>query len=198
MKVVNVIRNGVVSDQDAFAMLVGTIGGVEDSVDQKKNNYTLTNLDLENHLSYDMLVNDQDGVICFSGIYKRPPSKYVPGWPDGFYRICNRTYVNPAFRTSMYQFFNPNIIGEQQIRENADLIRFAFISREKPKAKYTFIKMKNSFPYYSDWTVHPLMVQVVPTVEKKSAYHRVFYKELVPTEFPFKTISEDEYALLPD
>ena len=198
MRIVNVIKNGEISNESNYEMLLRFLDQIANSDDQKKANYTLANLDLHNHLSYDMLVDGNDQAICFSGLYKRPASKHVPGWPDGVYRICNRTYMSTAFRSGMYGFQNPNIIGTHQLREHSDVVEFAFISREKPKAEYTFKKMQRSFEFYSDWTLHDKMVQVVPTVEKKSAYHRILYKSYKPNAVSFKTITESEYERLPD
>lgn len=186
--VVPVIRDGVIVDNIAAFVLAQIIKAINDP---NAINYMDENrLHLNGHRCFDLLVDANGDVVCFSGMYHRD------SWPEGFYRISNRTYVDPTFRTSTYNFFNPTFIGPAQIAETPDC-KLAMISRENPKGKYYFRALQRRVPFYTDWTISDKMMQVFPT-EEKSSYQYVIYKSYDPyaTIDQLNSITEEQWHSL--
>jgi hypothetical protein len=188
VKVVNILKYGQVSDQYFYEKFLLLLEELSLSNDKRKENYSLESLDLKNHMSFDLLVDDKN-IVCFSGLYNRP------GWGEGIVRSSNRTFVNPKYRTKMYSFFNPQFIVPLQVKFHEHEINLVFNSREHYKAEFYFKKAKDKVEFYNDWIIHPGMVHVVPKSNKKSAYQKIMYK-LFRGEIPFKTISIEEWNLL--
>jgi hypothetical protein len=192
MNIVNIINQGMISNSWYYKVLMDHIQIIKTSNDRLMNNYTFENMKLDDHLSLDMLVDDNGEMICFSGLFRREP------WAKGVYRISNRTYVNPKYRTNSYNFLNPSIIGPHQIEKHKEDIKFAFISRESFKGKYYFRKLKRSVPFYNDWTISNKMMHVVPNGIDKSSYQYIIYKNYTDYEInPIDGITEDEWRELP-
>jgi len=188
MNIVNIINHGMIGNSWYYKVLMDHMQIIKTSNDPLMNNYTFENMKLGDHLSLDMLVDDNGEMICFSGLFRRVP------WDKGVYRISNRTYVNPKYRTNSYNFLNPSIIGPHQIEKHKEDIRFAFISRESFKGKYYFRKLKRSVPFYNDWTISDKMMRVVPNGNDKSSYQYIIYKNYTDREIiPFEGITEDEW-----
>lgn len=189
-KRIPVIRDGVIVDDVAAFVLRQVIREINDP--NAENFMDENRLHLNGHRCFDLLVDHLGRVICFSGMYHRD------SWPEGFYRISNRTYVAPAFRTNTYNFFNPMWVGPAQIAETPDC-KLAMISREKPKGKYYFRALQRRVPFYADWTISDEMVQVFPT-EQKSSYQYVIYKSYDPyaTIDQLNSISEEQWHELKD
>jgi len=188
MNIVNIINRGMIGNSWYYKVLMNHIELIKISNDPLMNNYTFENMKLGDHLSLDMLVDDSGEMICFSGLFRRG------SWDKGVYRISNRTYVNPKYRTNSYNFLNPSIIGPHQIEKHKEDISFAFISRESFKGKYYFRKLKRSVPFYNDWTISDKMMRVVPNGNSKSSYQYIIYKNYTDCEIiPFEGITEDEW-----
>lgn len=198
MRIVNIIRDGKITNQPYYDAFLSKIDEIKRYDDKKKENYTLERMDLFNHLSFDMLLSDDDEIMCFSGLYNRPSSKVVPGWPAGVYRLSNRTYIDRKFRTPTSTFLSTRFINPVQITKHKDDIKFAFISREHPKSRFYFKKLKQTIDYYDDWTIDDNLVQVVPNVEKQSSYQCIIYKSYGTESHGFKRITEEEWKHLPN
>lgn len=190
MNVVNIVKYGKTTDQHFYQKFLVLLEKLALSDDSRKENYSLKSLDLENHLTFDLLTDDHtDSIICFSGLYNRPI------WPKGVFRSSNRTFVNPEYRTKFYNFLNPQIIVPHQVSTYQHEIKLVFNSREHYKSEFYFKKAKAKVEFYKDWIVHPDMVHVVPISNKKSAYQKIMYK-LFDGDIPFNTISTQEWKLL--
>lgn len=188
--VVPVIREGKVVDTIASYVLRQEL---YEATGPNAINYTdPERMDLLGHRCYDLLVDEAGDVVCCSGMYHRD------GWPDGFFRTSNRTFVVPNQRTSLYTFVNPKYIGPAQIAATPEC-KLAFISREHPKARFYFRRLQQRVPFYQDWIISEKMVKVFPS-EHKSSYQYVIYKAYNPArsidEMP--SISADEWADLED
>lgn len=191
MHVNNIVTYGNVTDYNLYQNLLDNLNIITQSQDHLKDNYQLDRLDLSNHLSYDVLLDKNSHPVCFSGIYHRPY------WPAGAYRISNRTFVVNTHRTSHYSFLNPRYIGPIQIATHKSSINLAFISRENPKGKYYFRKLKRSVDFYSDWTISDRMIKLVDDY-KKSSYQYVIYKQYGDTSIDtFESVAESEWNELP-
>ena len=189
MIIYNVITNGNITDQKMYDLFLQQLENIQHSEDELKDNYLLDRMDLPNHKSLDMLL-DGDNVVCFSGLYHRP------SWPSGFYRISNRTYVVPKYRTSSYNFINPSNIGPFQVERYKSDIRLAFISRENAKGRFYFKKLQRVVDYYTDWNISDRMVQLVNS-ESKSSYQYIIHKSFGQSSLSeFKSISEQQWREL--
>lgn len=189
MKIVNVISHGEVTDEASLRNMFDMLLTVDD---KRAENYTYEKMDLKNHLSFDLLTNENNEIICFSGLYSRP------GWGSGIFRSSNRTFVNPKFRNKVYDFYNPKYIVPYQVTKHRDDIRIVFNSREHYKSEFYFKKAKNVLEFYHDWSIMENMIRVVPTSFKKSAYQKVMFKSFDGSMLPFDTLSVDEWKMLPE
>jgi hypothetical protein len=198
MYIKNIITDGNITDSTLFSKISDITKDILSSDDKLKNNYSMAGLDLKNHKSFDALLSDDDELICFSGLYHRPY------WPAGFYRISNRTYVMPKFRTTSYNFLNPANIGPHQIFKHVEnmpmtvspTVKIAFISRENAKAKFYFKKLQREVDYYKDWHISSNMLQLVNS-EKQSSYQYVIYKNYDRSSInEFNSITEEEWRNL--
>lgn len=188
MKVVNIVRYGQVTDLYFYQKFLLLLDQLANSDDKRKNNYLLKSIDLENHRSFDLLINGEE-IVCFSGLYNRP------GWGEGIFRSSNRTFVNPKYRNKIYNFLNPQLIVPSQVNFHEKEINLVFNSREHYKAELYFKKAQEKLDFYKDWVIHPGMVHVVPVSNKKSAYQKIMYK-LFNGDIPFKSISIEEWKQL--
>lgn len=189
MKIKNVIKYGNVTHQYNYKVFLDLLSKI--SKDDKRHvNYTLDKIDLTNHITFDLLMSDDNEILCFSGLYNRPE------WGIGVYRSSNRTYINPIYRKRYYNFFNPTYIVPHQIREHLHEINFVFNSREHIKSKYYFKKAKKIVPFYNDWIIAEKMAKVVPRSNSKSAYQGIMYKNFTNICFPFDTINYNKWRNL--
>jgi len=185
----NVITDGGITNQEMYDLFLQQLENIQQSEDKLKDNYLLDRMDLPNHKSLDMLFNGND-IVCFSGLYHRP------SWPSGFYRISNRTYVVPKYRTSSYSFINPSNIGPFQIDRHKADIRLAFISRENAKGRFYFKKLQRVVKYYADWNISDRMVQLVNS-EFQSSYQYIIHKSFSKSSVSeFKSVSEQQWREL--
>jgi hypothetical protein len=187
MKIVNVVSHGEVTDSTSLKKMFDMLSAVDD---KRAENYTYEKMDLKNHLSFDLLTNEDDEIVCFSGLYSRP------GWGQGIYRSSNRTFVNPKFRNKIYDFYNPMYIVPHQVNKHKDDISIVFNSREHYKSELYFKKAKSKLEFYHDWVIMENMIRVVPTSFKKSAYQKVMFKSFNGSTLPFDTITVDEWKML--
>jgi hypothetical protein len=191
MIVKNVITNGQITNDVLYKQLLSLISDIQLSNDHLKANYTVDSLDLNGHKSFDVLLAENCDIICFSGLYHRNT------WPDGFYRISNRTYVVPKYRTTTYNFFNPFFIGPFQIAKYHADIKTAFISRELPKSRFYFKRLQKSVPYYNNWKVSNNMVQLSNS-NQPTSFQYIIHNGSVEDINQFNSITEDEWKFLKD
>lgn len=191
MKIEAVVHKHSVVNQKAYVRFKGEMARMQLGTDALKDNYLPHRLKLEDHQSYDLLVSDADELLCASGMLNRPQ------WGEGVFRISNRTYVPPEQRSHYYSFLNPQYIGYHQIKRHRDECKFVFISREDPKGRGYFKILQRRVPFYLDWTISDQLVQVVPGGTTRSSYQYIIYRYYAKMDFPFKSITEEEWHELP-
>ncbi len=163
--------------------------------EEKYLNYTPEGLDLTGHLTFDALVVE-DEIVSFCGIYNG--GRY----PRGVYRILNRSFTRPDYRSSGLgvRLLNSQFLVPIQIQNYVSQIDLAFVSIQEPHLRRALAKIVKQIksPYLSNWQYAEGMVQVA-LCEAKACYQNVIYSPLTNDykKFPLKTVTFDEYANLP-
>jgi len=191
VKIETVVYKQTVVNKQAYDKFMLEMNRMYLGTDTRKDNYLPHRLNLETHHSYDLLVSDIGEIICTSGMLNRPQ------WGEGVFRISNRTYVPPKQRSHYYSFLNPRYIGYNQIKRHLDECKFTFISREEPKSRGYFKALQRRVPFYFDWTISERPVQVVPGGTTRSSYQYIIYRYYDKIDFPFNSITEEEWYELP-
>lgn len=160
------------------------------SGDKLAKNYSFQNLDLDGHFAFDLLLDDQNQIMGWCGLYNG--GRY----PDGVFRAMNRLYLNPRLRANFFQAHTRPLYFDQA-RRNREKIRFLFISRNLIKGKYhlrRWVKYNSGEP---GWEVSDLMIKVAPC-EKKSCYQYIAFKNFANVNWPTSGITEQEWLALED
>jgi hypothetical protein len=144
---------------------------IQKSNDPKKRNYLIARLDLHRHLTFDLLV-EGTSIVSFCGIYSG--GRY----PEGTYRVLNRCFVNPLYRTRTLGSFanlNSQFLLKEQLNEFKNNIELPFISREG-RMGFNFLCFwaKKCAPT-PGWIVSDTMVHVVPESFDSPAYQHICY-----------------------
>lgn len=154
-------------------------------------NYTYESLDIFNHQSFDLLLIN-NSLAGWGGLYNG--GRY----PRGVFRIMNRLYLRPEFRsTSFYVPYFRKIVYPQQLQENIDEIKLLFLSRNDLKGRYHVNRWAKHGAAEEGWRVSKNMVQVAHC-EKKGCYQYIAYKKFHEVEWNPKQITEKEWLGLPD
>jgi hypothetical protein len=190
-KVINVVDNGkIVSDW--ITPLEKLLNQISVGTDRLAKNYSLENIKLHEHLSFDILVNEKNEIISFAGVYNG--GRY----PEGVYRILNRTWVHEQYRVShgAFAYLTSKYILPEQLERLHDKLKLVFVSRERLSGKGFLLKWAQHQPHSEQWKVSEGLVQVVPHIEKQSCYQYICMKEFLPTSWNPKIISADEWRKL--
>ncbi len=162
---------------------------IQQSSDKKKDNYSYKKLDLLGHLSFDLLTLDEQ-IIAFCGLYSG--GRY----PSGAYRILNRCYVAPEFRTNKWRSFsdlNSRFLLNLQLAEYQNEVCFPFVSREGLHGgKFLEHWSRNNAPG-KNWIVSNDMIHVVPKSHESSAYQFICYQSSSDFINHFNKITVDEW-----
>lgn len=154
-------------------------------------NYSPKNLDIENHLIFSCLKYEHS-IIAFCGIYNG--SRY----PEGVYRILNRSFIIPQKRTlGIYDCFLSKHIVHEQLRLTQHLLGTLFISRPGRSSK-TFLEFwkANCAPRHLEWSISERFVHVAPRGEKRDCYQYICSADLRQTSWAPRTLSEQEWLQL--
>jgi hypothetical protein len=178
-KIVNVVSHGVVDGQGAMR-LGKEIQKILDGTDKKKSNYNLESIDLEGHLEFDLLVDAHEQLVTFCGIYSG--NRY----PEGVYRILNRTYVAPAYRAQVFAGYASRFLLPAQLERCGGALKFAFVSREHHKAKYFLSHWVECLAPDRSWTLSDVMVQVQPKAFTRECFQFIAYRSF-SKDFTFNT-----------
>lgn len=185
LRVVNAVSNGVISPewQNPLFSLLETISR---SSHHLAANYRLENMDLAGHLSFDLLVNPGGQIVSFSGVYNG--GRY----PEGVYRILNRTWVAESERVmhGAFPFLTSKLILPVQLEQLSEKLKLVFVSREKPAAKFFLRKWRLQQPDPERWQISENMMQVVPKVNQASCFQYICFKELRPVNWQPVQITE--------
>ncbi|MFN8792572.1 MAG: hypothetical protein ACK5Y2_14045 [Bdellovibrionales bacterium] len=157
-----------------------------------KPNYSLEGLEIQKALGFDVLRRDSGEFIAMSGVLNG--GRY----PDGIYRVLNRAYFNPKYRTSHFSTsaWASKYILPWQIEKYREKFKLIFVSRERPSGR-RFLKywVQNLAPDRS-WLVSNRMVHVAPKGQGQGCFQYIAYKEYSPVTWAFNSISEQEWRLL--
>jgi hypothetical protein len=161
-------------DAKAVEVLRQTCDRITSSGDRLRANYAFDSLELESHLSFDMLVHVETGeVYSFAGVFRRD------WWPEGIYRFQNRTWINPDMRHRMKEagakadggggdfFLNASLLGAAQIAKTRTQCRALFVSIEGMRGISRLSYLRDFVrPYWGtndlEWTLCERYVQVAP------------------------------------
>ena len=190
LRVVNAVKNGVFSSEWQEPLLK-LLEGISQSPHRLAGNYHPENMDLAGHLSFDLLVTREGEIVSFAGVYNG--GRY----PEGVFRILNRTWVADSLRVQhgAFPFLTSGLILPVQLANLADDLKLIFVSREKPAAKHFLRKWRARQAEPAQWQISGKMVQVVPDVDKASCFQYICSRKLKPVEWHPAQISEVEWAL---
>ena len=192
-KVINVIDNGkIVSEW--ITPLEKLLQKISSGSDRLAQNYSLENMKLSEHLSFDLLVNDENQIISFAGVYNG--GRY----PEGVYRVLNRTWVREDYRVShgAFAYLTSKYILPVQLQRLASKLKMVFVSRERLTGRRFLLKWAQHQPKADLWSVSENFVQVVPNVEKKSCYQYICSFSFVETNWNPKTLKPQQWLELAD
>jgi hypothetical protein len=168
------------------------LGHITASKDKKKNNYSLEYIDLLGHLSFDILTW-KDQIIAFCGVYSG--GRY----PAGSFRVLNRCYVTPEFRTKnlgRFSALNSQYLLSEQLAEFSEEIEFPFISREGLLGYHFLKKWADKFSPGKSWLVSEEMIHLVPHSSDSPAYQHISYPPHADHLKFFKKISRNDWQKL--
>lgn len=164
--------------------------------DPKAANYLPENFGFEKHLRIDLLMgydeNQDAHLMGFCGVFNGGR------FPEGVYRILNRAYVFPNFRSPKFAALLSQYVLPKQIEEEKEKLKFIFVSREKPWGKNFLADWVTHFAPDSEWKVSEKMYQVVPKGWRKGCFQYIAYREFEPSLWKPEKIDEKTWARLED
>lgn len=168
----------------------------QNSNDIYKDNYTIKNLHLKEHLALDCLVDSNDKIFALAGIFNG--GRY----PNGVYRVLNRLWARDDIRTGQWSPFLTQMFLLDHLIEFNKILDVAFISIQGLKGKRflnNYWLNKQAPKWGTGWKMYPKIVKVAPS-NKKSGYQYVVYnkKNKNSVSWPNNGITEDEYNNLPE
>ena len=190
-KVINVIDEGkVVSEW--IVPLETLLHKISKSSDRLALNYSLENMSLKEHLSFDILLNQVNEIISFAGVYNG--GRY----PEGVYRILNRTWVREDYRVKhgAFAYLTSKYILPAQFERLKNKLKVVFVSRERLTGRRFLLKWVQHQPDFSVWTVSDQFVQVVPGIEKKSCYQYICSRAFADADWKPNKISSSQWERL--
>jgi hypothetical protein len=189
--VINIINNGQVVSEwiTPLEKLLQKISSGEDRLAQ---NYSLQNMKLAEHLSFDILLNEKNEIISFAGVYNG--GRY----PEGVYRVLNRTWVHEDYRVShgAFLYLTSKCILPVQLERLKSELKLVFVSRERLTGRRFLHKWVQHQEQPELWKVSEDLVQVVPNVEKKSCYQYICVRSFAPVEWVAKSVTPDLWQKL--
>lgn len=190
-KVINVIDNGkIVSEW--ITPLENLLLKISSSHDRLAQNYSLENMKLQEHLSFDILVNEKNEIISFAGVYSG--GRY----PEGVYRVLNRTWVHEDYRVShgAFLYLTSKYILPLQLERLKAKLKLVFVSRERLTGRRFLLKWAQHQLEPELWKVSNDLVQVVPNIEKKSCYQYVCCYSFASSDWSPKALSPELWQKL--
>lgn len=169
-KLLRIVRNSTTSEPALDQFYADFFSCFKES-DRLNKNYALDRFDIKNHVMFDALYSQKNEFIACAGIYRRS------AWPEGAFRLLNRTYYNPIFRKqSEFQFFGSDYILPIQFSEMHTQPEFSFVSREGPFAGLFLKKLlARQFFQSHSFKVSDVFIQVVPGVFDRLAFQKILY-----------------------
>lgn len=168
-KILDVVVNGVISEE-AQRRFENDLAVYLTTDDKLKENYTEASLDLPHHMMFSALYDHEGHFVACSGIYRREK------WPAGCFRLLNRTFYSPKFRSpSGFSFFGADYILPHQLKRLNTPLGFSFVSREGTYAGL-FMKKLAQRPVFKDYSISAEYIQVVPDVFDQHSFQKILYR----------------------
>lgn len=113
-------------NQDWQRRIAQELDVLGDQMGRKNRNYSPDKLDIEGHIAFHALVDENDHLIAFSGVYNGGR------FPEGVYRILNRSFVHPQFRREdgRFEYLSSRHLVPHQLEKLGDEVKLPFVSRE--------------------------------------------------------------------
>ncbi len=192
LRIVNVVTRGQISSEWSEPLEI-LFDRISRSKDRLAENYKLKNVDLSGHLTFDLLVDDNEKIISFAGIYNG--GRY----PEGVYRILNRTWTCESHRVShgAFPFLASKLILPNQLLRHAADLKLIFLSRQEAKGRLFLKRWVRHQTDAQSWEISNSFVQVAPESMKKSAFHHICFQKLKPIEWSPLNVDESVWKSLP-
>ena len=163
---------------------------IENGSDRLNKNYTFQKLDLKGHLTFDLLVSEGH-IVAFSGIYNGDR------YPKGIYRVLNRTYVTPEFRSkSIFDGLNSKYLLPLQLEEFKGYLDIIFVSRQGMRGKHFLRKWIKTCAPLGTWLIPEEFIQVANGISS-DCFQNVAILKIDPKKFwSLRTISVSDWKKL--
>lgn len=191
--VVNILSRGVL-DPKWKQPIEALLEEISNGSDRLAHNYSLKNMDLPGHLSFDVLIDKHNNIISFSGVYNG--GRY----PEGVYRILNRTWVAKEARVShgSFKYLTSKYILPAQLKNFSADLKLIFVSRANTAGRLFLKKWQSRQNPEENWQVSENLVQVVPGVHKKSCFQYICSRSFAAVDWNPDTLTESEWNSLSD
>ena len=160
------------------------------SGDKYSENYSMKRLELDKHQAFDLLILKATGeLVGWCGLFNG--NRY----PEGVYRIMNRLYLNPHYRSHYFKPYTRTLYFDQ-IKRNRDVIKLLFLSRNGLKARF---HLKHWVKYgcgEKDWKISQNLIKVA-NAENQMCYQYIAYKKYADIDWPPQGIDALEWLKLP-
>jgi hypothetical protein len=159
-------------------------------------NYNEKNLDLKNHLCYDVLVEKETmQIVSGCGIYNG--GRY----PEGVYRVLNRSFITPKFRKKgLFLPLNSINLLPYQIEDSRRFLKLIFVSRQGLKGKNFLESWTKKFPlgnYSGKWIVSEDLVKVSPKSKFQSGFQYIAKYSFSDVEWSPQTVGISDWKKIP-
>lgn len=172
IKRIQIIKNNRAVNEQSYwlSCFLKKAHEISKSDDPKAQNYTEKNLDLFNHLSFDLLTLENT-IIAFCGVYNGNR------FPTGVFRILNRCYVHTDHRSKKLGTFsqlNSQLLLPLQLQEFQDQIKLGFASREGINGRL-FLEKWSALQLNRKWSTSDHLYHVAPQSDESTAFQYICY-----------------------
>lgn len=183
-KVLHIVDNKIVNEA-ALKFFLSDFQKCLKPTDKLAENYSIANLHIEEHEMFDALYTDNGEFVACTGIFTRAP------WPSGMFRLLNRTYFNPRFRTGHgFAYFASDYLLPGQIERCHCPLDFTFVSRQGVNGG-NFLKKLQRRPFFSQhYRVSDNYVQVALGIDEKSFQKILYYKKNPAFSLTLKSVKD--------
>ena len=160
------------------------------------SNYKIQKLDLESHLCFDLLLDSDSGeIVGGAGVFNG--GRY----PDGVYRVLNRSFIMPKFRTKgLFPLLNTRHLLVKQLKDYRQDIKLAFVSRQGRNGAGFLTWWTKKFGALNEsapkWTVEHDFVHVAPGSNRQSGFHNIAWASFEQVDWSPKKIGLDQWLSL--
>jgi len=190
LRLINVARDRrIICDQQHVDLIRSECQRMAASDHRLAQNYTWDNLQVAEHESFDMLMCD-DHIVTWCGLFNG--GRY----PDGVFRIMNRLYLNPRYRSNLYPAYARELIYPYQRQQHMHNIKLLFLSRQDIKGKYHLRRWIKYHCGETGWRLSKKLVQV-SDCQQRSCYQYMAFKQFTAVDWWPDTVDETQWLELP-